>query len=382
MPDHVAHVIGARPNFIKAAPVIAAIARRSIPQRVVHTGQHYDERMSDVFFDELGLPAPDVNLGVGSGTHAEQTAAAMVGLEREFGADRPSLVMLYGDVNSTLAGSLAAAKLEIPSAHVEAGLRSFDRSMPEEVNRLVADLLAELLFTTSPEAADHLAAMGVPTDRIHFVGNPMIDTLLRHRARFDDPSERRRLGVADGDYGVVTLHRPSNVDTDASARAVVEALQGVAAMVPLVVPLHPRGRANLEAAGLTDSERIRIVEPLGYVAFLSVVAGARLVLTDSGGIQEETTILDVPCLTIRPNTERPITISHGTNRLVAPTEVVAAARDILAGPVRPTGPRPPLWDGHAGERIAEIVETWLSGRGTGLLGSATTRSTAGATSAL
>jgi UDP-N-acetylglucosamine 2-epimerase (non-hydrolysing) len=303
-----------------------------------------------------------VNLGVGSGTHAEQTAAAMVGLEREFTIDRPSLVMLYGDVNSTLAGSLAAAKLEISSAHVEAGLRSFDRSMPEEINRLVSDLLADLLFTTSPEAADHLTAMGVPHERIHFVGNPMIDTLLGHRARFDDPSERERLGVAGTDYGVVTLHRPSNVDSDTSARAVVEALDGVAAMVPLVVPLHPRGRANLEAAGLTDSERIRIVEPMGYVAFLSVVAGARLVLTDSGGIQEETTILDVPCLTIRPNTERPITISHGTNRLVAPSEVVAAARQVLAGPVRPSGPRPPLWDGHAGERIAEIVETWLAGR--------------------
>jgi len=362
MPDHVAHVIGARPNFIKAAPVIAAIGQRSIPQRVIHTGQHYDERMSDVFFDELGLPVPDVNLGVGSGSHAEQTAAAMVGLEREFVEDGPSLVMLYGDVNSTLAGSLAAAKLEIPSAHVEAGLRSFDRSMPEEINRLVSDLLAELLFTTSPEAADHLAAMGVDARRIHFVGNPMIDTLLTHRARFDDPSERRRLGVADTAYGVVTMHRPSNVDSDASARAIVEALLGVAAMVPLVVPLHPRGRANLEAAGLRDTERIRIIEPLGYVSFLSVVAGARLVLTDSGGIQEETTILDVPCLTIRPNTERPITISHGTNRLVAPTEVVAAAREILAGPIRPSGPRPPLWDGHAGERIAGIVEPWRAAR--------------------
>ena len=362
MPDHVAHVIGARPNFIKAAPVIAAIGRRGIAQRVVHTGQHYDERMSDVFFDELGLPVPDVNLGVGSGTHAEQTAAAMIGLEREFGGDRPSLVMLYGDVNSTLAGSLAAAKLEIPSAHVEAGLRSFDRSMPEEINRLVSDLLADLLFTTSPEAADHLAAMGVEASRIHFVGNPMIDTLRTHRARFDDPTERRRLGVEGADYGVVTLHRPSNVDSDASARAIVEALLGVAALVPLVVPLHPRGRANLEAAGLTGSDRLRIVEPMGYVAFLSVVAGARLVLTDSGGIQEETTSLDVPCLTIRPNTERPITISHGTNRLVSPAEVVGAAREILAGPVRPTGPRPPLWDGRAGERIADIVETWLAGR--------------------
>jgi UDP-N-acetylglucosamine 2-epimerase (non-hydrolysing) len=203
--------------------------------------------------------------------------------------------------------------------------------------------------------------MGVDASRIHFVGNPMIDTLIRNRARFDDATERDRLGL-DGDFGVVTLHRPSNVDGDASARAIVEALNGVAAMVPLVIPLHPRGRANLEAAGLTDTPRLRIVEPLGYVAFLSLVAAARLVLTDSGGIQEEATILDVPCLTIRPNTERPITISHGTNRLVAPTEVVAAAREVLAGPVRPSGPRPPLWDGHAGERIADVIERWLAER--------------------
>ena len=361
MADHLVHVIGARPNFIKAAPVIGAIGRKSIAQRIVHTGQHYDTRLSDVFFEDLALPVPDVNLGVGSGSHAEQTAAAMVGLEHEFIADRPALVVLYGDVNSTLAGSLAAAKLQLPSAHVEAGLRSFDRSMPEEINRLVSDLLADLLFTTSPEATDHLLAMGVDAGRIHFVGNPMIDTLLANRARFADRVERDRLGI-EGDYGVVTLHRPANVDGDASARAIVEALLGVAAMVPLIVPLHPRGRANLEAAGLVDSTRLRIIEPLGYVSFLSLVSGARLVLTDSGGIQEETTVLDVPCLTIRPNTERPITISHGTNRLVAPTEVVAAVRAVLDGPFRPTGDRPPLWDGRAGERIADVVESWLARR--------------------
>ena len=362
MHDHVAHVVGARPNFVKAAPVVAAISRRAIPQRVIHTGQHYDSAMSSVFFDELGLPVPDVNLGVGSGTHAEQTAAAMLGLEREFAADQPSLVMLYGDVNSTLAGSIAASKLQIPTAHVEAGLRSFDRSMPEEINRLVSDLLAEILFTTSPEASDNLAAMGIDERRIHFVGNTMIDTLLTHRARFERSSERRRLGVEGIDYGVVTLHRPSNVDSDVSARAVVEALHGVAEMLPLIVPLHPRGRANLEAAGLTDSPWIRIVEPLAYTSFLSVVAGARLVLTDSGGIQEETTILDVPCLTLRANTERPITITHGTNRLVGVTEAVAATKEILAGDRRPKGPRPPLWDGRAGERIAAIVEGWRAER--------------------
>ncbi|MFP5342481.1 MAG: non-hydrolyzing UDP-N-acetylglucosamine 2-epimerase [Candidatus Limnocylindria bacterium] len=357
----VAHVIGARPNFIKAAPVIRALDRRSVAQRVVHTGQHYDERMSDVFFRELDLPAPDVNLGVGSGTHAEQTAAAMVGLEREWLAARPSLAMAYGDINSTLAASLVAAKLGIPSAHVEAGLRSFDRSMPEETNRIVSDLLADLLFTTSPEAADHLAAIGVADARVHFVGNPMIDTLLAQRARFDLAPERARLGLPDT-YGVVTLHRPSNVDDLASARAVVGALDALAVRLPLVIPLHPRGAARLAEAGLRDGERVTIVEPLGYVAFLSLVAGARLVLTDSGGIQEETTMLDVPCLTMRPSTERPITISHGTNRLVRPDEVGAAADDILAGPERPGGPRPPLWDGRAGERIADVVVAWLAAR--------------------
>jgi UDP-N-acetylglucosamine 2-epimerase (non-hydrolysing) len=361
MPQHLVHVIGARPNFIKAAPVIRALAERGVPQFVVHTGQHYDDRMSNVFFRELDLPTPDVNLGVGSGTHAEQTAAAMVGLEREWIADRPALVVVYGDVNSTLAASLVASKLGIATAHVEAGLRSFDRSMPEEINRIVSDLVADLLYTTSPEAEDHLRTMGVDPARIRFVGNPMIDTLLAQRAAFDPVAERDRLGLPEN-YGVVTLHRPSNVDGADSARAVVAALDGLAALVPLVIPLHPRGRMTLEAAGLAGSDRIRIVEPLGYVAFLSLVAGARLVLTDSGGIQEETTILDVPCLTMRPNTERPITVTHGTNRLVAPDEVVEAARTILAGPVRPSGPRPPLWDGLAGERIADDIVGWLAAR--------------------
>jgi UDP-N-acetylglucosamine 2-epimerase (non-hydrolysing) len=355
------HVIGARPNFIKAAPVIRALRERGLRQRVIHTGQHYDDRMSDVFFRELDLPAPDLNMGVGSGTHAEQTAATMVGLERAWTEDPPALVVVYGDVNSTLAATLVAAKRSIPSAHVEAGLRSFDRSMPEEINRIVSDLLAELLFTTSPEANDLLRSTGVPPERIHFVGNPMIDTLLAHRVAFESTTERDRLGLPET-YGVVTLHRPSNVDGADSAGAVVAALDGLADLLPLIIPLHPRGRATLETAGLRDRERLRVVEPLGYVAFLSLVAGARLVLTDSGGIQEETTILDIPCLTMRPNTERPITISHGTNRLVAPAEVVEAARAILAGPVRPTGPRPPLWDGRAGQRIADVIMDWLSVR--------------------
>ena len=338
-----------------------ALRERGVPQRVIHTGQHYDERMSDVFFRDLDLPEPDLNLGVGSGTHAEQTAAVMIGLEREWSIHPPALAVLYGDVNSTLAASLVAARMGVPSAHVEAGLRSFDRSMPEEVNRIVSDLLADVLFTTSPEAEGILRRSGVPAGRIRFVGNPMIDTLLALRPTFNPATERERLGLPET-YGVVTLHRPSNVDAADRARVVVEALHGLAELLPLVIPLHPRGRETLTSAGLRDGDRLRIVEPLGYVAFMSLVAGARLVLTDSGGIQEETTILDVPCLTMRPNTERPITVSHGTNRLVAPGEVVAAARQILAGPLRPTGPRPPLWDGHAGERIADQIVDWLDGR--------------------
>jgi UDP-N-acetylglucosamine 2-epimerase (non-hydrolysing) len=270
--------------------------------------------------------------------------------------------MTYGDVNSTLAAAIVAAKLGLPIAHVEAGLRSFDRSMPEEVNRIVTDVLADLHFTTSPEARDNLVREGVDEAGIHFVGNPMIDTLLAHRDRFDAAASRERLGLA-GPYGVATLHRPGNVDDPAVAARIVGAVVEVAAALALVIPLHPRGRAALEAAGLAGARGITIVEPLGYVEFLSLVSGATLVVTDSGGIQEETTILGIPCLTVRPNTERPITISHGTNRLVEPEALAAAARTILeSGFTLPPSP-PPLWDGHAGERIADVVAGWLSSPG-------------------
>jgi UDP-N-acetylglucosamine 2-epimerase (non-hydrolysing) len=354
------HVVGARPNFMKAAPVIAALRSRGVSQLVVHTGQHYDDRLSDVFFRDLGLAEPDVNLGVGSGSHAVQTAAIMTALETTFTHHHPSLVIVYGDVNSTLAAAVVAAKMGLPVAHVEAGLRSFDMSMPEEVNRRVTDLLSELLFATSPEAIGHLAAEGIPIQRIHLVGNPMIDTLLANIERFDPARLRIALGLGDGPYAVATVHRPANVDDPAAAARVVAALRGVAELVRLVIPLHPRGRATLEAAGLAGSDRLLIVEPLGYIEFVSLVRGAALVVTDSGGIQEETTILAVPCLTMRPNTERPITISHGTNRLVSPEGVPAAARAVLAGEVRFPEERPPLWDGRAGARIAAIVEDWLA----------------------
>ncbi|MEO7118047.1 MAG: UDP-N-acetylglucosamine 2-epimerase (non-hydrolyzing) [Candidatus Limnocylindrales bacterium] len=360
MPTPLVHVVGARPNFVKAAPVLRALTNLGVVQRLLHTGQHYDDAMSDVFFRELDLPRPDISLGVGSGSHGVQTAAIMVALEQAFTADRPPLVVVYGDVNSTLAAAIVCAKLSIPTAHVEAGLRSFDRSMPEEINRVVTDSLSELLFVTSPEGVDQLEHEGARPESIHFVGNPMIDTLLTHLVRFDPGPVRRRLDVPER-YAMATLHRPANVDDPVSARALVQALAAVAATLPIVLPLHPRGRATLEAAGLGQTTGIQVIEPLGYLDFLSLVRGATLVITDSGGIQEETTILGVPCLTLRPNTERPITISHGTNRLVTPADLPGAVAAVLAVPRGARKTAPPLWDGHAGERIAEIIEEWLRG---------------------
>jgi UDP-N-acetylglucosamine 2-epimerase (non-hydrolysing) len=353
------HIVGARPNFIKAGPVVRATAALGLAQRLVHTGQHYDPAMSDVFFSELGIPEPDVNLGVGSGSHAEQTAALMLALEPTLRELDAALVVVYGDVNSTLAASLVAAKLGQPIAHVEAGLRSFDDSMPEEINRRVTDLLAELLFVTCPEGVLNLAAEGIPADRVRFVGNPMIDTLLANLDRFDVAVARRDHDLA-GPYAVATLHRPSNVDSPEAAAGIVAMLADLIEIVPLVLPLHPRSWPSLTAAGLAPGPRLRLIEPLSYVPFLSLVRGATLVVTDSGGIQEETTTLGVPCLTVRPNTERPITISHGTNRLVRPSEVAGAAAAIVADPPTPPVEPPPLWDGHAGERIAAEIGTWVA----------------------
>jgi UDP-N-acetylglucosamine 2-epimerase (non-hydrolysing) len=362
MAGNVAHVVGARPNFMKAAPVIRALAARGVDQRLIHTGQHYDASMSEVFFRDLDLPEPDLNLGVGSGTQAGQTAALMVALEGTLQTESPALTVVYGDINSTLAAAVVCAKLLLPIAHVEAGLRSFDDTMPEEVNRRVTDLLSDLLFVTSPEGLDNLAAMGVPAERVRFVGNPMIDTLLANLDRFDAPAMRARLDLPER-YAVATVHRPANVDDPAHATRIVTMLRGVAARVPLVIPLHPRGRPLLESLGLVSDERTRVVDPRGYVDFLSLVRGSTLVVTDSGGIQEETTVLGVPCLTVRPNTERPITITHGTNRLCEPEDVPAAVDAILAEglPGPPEGP--PLWDGHAGERIADGIVEWLAPRG-------------------
>ncbi len=357
----VVHVVGARPNFIKAAPVIRALSGLQVRQRLVHTGQHYDPLLSDIFFRDLSLPSPDVSLGVGSGSQGHQTGALVAALEDEFVARRPAWVVVYGDVNSTLAAALVCAKLLVPVAHVEAGLRSFDVTMPEEINRRVTDVLSDLLFVTSPEGLDNLAHEGVDGARVHLVGNPMIDTLLAHLDSFDPGPVRARLGVPER-YAVATLHRPANVDTPAAAARLVGALRELAVRLPVVLPLHPRGRTTLGAAGLQDVPGIQVIDPLGYLEFLSLVRGAALVVTDSGGIQEETTVLRIPCLTLRPNTERPVTITHGTNRLVEPGSlgpmVDAALRGELAGPLE----GPPLWDGHAGERIASILAARLDER--------------------
>lgn len=358
MSPSVTHVVGARPNFVKAAPLVAALGERGLRQELIHTGQHYDALMSDVFFQELGLPEPTVNLGVGSGSHANQTATLLVGLEEALLSRRPGALVVYGDVNSTLAAALVAAKLQIPLVHVEAGLRSFDPSMPEEVNRLVVDRLADLLLVTSPEGVGHLAREGKDAEQVEFVGNTMIDTLLANRHRLDAPSVADRLGLPES-WALVTLHRPGNVDDVERSRAIVDQLLQVSELVPIVVPMHPRGRAQLEALGLVPGPRVHVVDPLGYIDFVSLADGADLVITDSGGVQEETTMLDTPCLTVRPNTERPVTITHGTNRLVDIERVAQEAAGLLHGDIVLPTERPAFWDGRAGQRAADAVVAFL-----------------------
>lgn len=358
MADQLIHVVGARPNFVKAAPVYRALKRRGIPQVVVHTGQHYDHQLSAVLFNDLELPDPDFNLGVGSGTQSSQTAAVMTRLEEFLGEHRPTAVLIYGDVNSTLAAALVCSKLLIPAAHVEAGLRSFDNSMPEEINRRVADTLSALHFVTSPEAIANLAREGAALTSIHYVGNTMIDSLnclLEHG--HIDTDLVTQIGVnAARDYGVVTLHRPTNVDDPSAAKHIVRSLSEMAEDYDLIVPLHPRGKNSLLAAGL-DRPGIRVMDPLSYIQFISLVRESSFVLTDSGGVQEETTVLMVPCFTLRDNTERPITTTYGSNVLVGsrPTKLRELIREHLGqkAPVR----IPPLWDGAAGERIASILES-------------------------
>jgi UDP-N-acetylglucosamine 2-epimerase (non-hydrolysing) len=358
----VVHAVGARPNFVKMAPVVDALASRSsIRQLIVHTGQHYDRRMSEDVLADVRLPEPDVHLGVGSGTHAEQTGRALIEFERVLVDERPDLVVVAGDVNSTLACALAAAKLEIPVAHVEAGLRSGDWSMPEEVNRVLTDRLSDLLFTHSPEAAENLAREGVPTERVHYVGNTMIDTLRAHEQAARERAAWRPLGVSEGEYVLATLHRPSNVDDPHRLGAIVGALCELARRAPIVAPLHPRTREHLQQLGAVErleEAGVRLTPPLGYLDFLSLQLAAGAILTDSGGIQEEAAALGVSCYTLRPNTERPITITHGTNTLLG--EAVSSIAQVCVSGRPPTPCAIPLWDGVAGERIAGVIAAQLA----------------------
>jgi UDP-N-acetylglucosamine 2-epimerase (non-hydrolysing) len=345
---------GARPNFMKIKPVLDALERAGNETELVHTGQHYDAAMSDVFFDDLGLRPPDVHLEAGSGSHAEQTARVMVAFERHITGNRPDWVVVVGDVNSTLACALVGAKEGCRVAHVEAGLRSGDWSMPEEVNRVATDRVSDLLLAPSPYAVENLRSEGYAEYRIQLVGNVMIDTLRANLDRALGRPALADLGLTPGGYALLTLHRPSNVDDEAVLAGLLEAVATIAARLPVVWPAHPRVRARLEERQLPAG--LRVVEPAGYLDFLALQDGARLVLTDSGGVQEETTALGVPCLTLRTTTERPITVTEGTNRLVGvdPAEVVEAADEVLTRGVTPRCPA--LWDGAAGDRIARAIE--------------------------
>jgi UDP-N-acetylglucosamine 2-epimerase (non-hydrolysing) len=352
----VINVVGARPNFMKIAPIVEAMKQApSLEPLLLHTGQHYDEGMSDVFFRDLGIPQPDIHLGVGSGSHAQQTARVMIEFERVCLEQKPDLIVVVGDVNSTMACTIVAAKLRIGVAHVEAGLRSFDRTMPEEINRLVTDALADLLFTTSHDADENLKKEGVDPKKIHFVGNVMIDTLIKQRARAAELNVPARLGVEAGRYALVTLHRPSNVDDPTVLAEILEALERIGLTMPVIFPIHPRTRKRVEEFGLS-LDGVRAVEPLGYLEFLNLMSTAGVVLTDSGGLQEETTILRVPCLTLRHNTERPVTIDQGTNIMVGPvkTRILSAFQRIVSGDWKPGGP-PKLWDGRAAARIVDVI---------------------------
>lgn len=367
MPHTLSLVAGARPNFMKIAPVIRALEAQApeLAYRLVHTGQHYDAEMSDVFFSDLGIPSPHHALNCGGGTHAEQTAKIMVAYEQLCLAERPDLVVVVGDVNSTLACSIVAKKLCIPVAHIEAGLRSGDISMPEEVNRVVTDALSDLYFVTEPSGVANLQAEGRREEAIHFVGHVMIDNLLFELSRLGEPSsEVAALKAQLGErYGVVTLHRPANVDDPIALRRIITALGEIAAELPLLFPIHPRTRGAIERAGLELPQGFLLSPPLGYKDFLSLWPQARVVLTDSGGLQEETTALGVPCVTLRENTERPITLTEGSNVLVGsdPARIMEEGRRALARTTSLEATRrPALWDGHAALRIVKVLQQWAA----------------------
>ena len=355
------NVAGARPNFMKIAPLMKEMGKTpEIHPVLVHTGQHYDEKLSQLFFDELHIPRPDIHLEIGSASHAVQTAKIMMAFEEVLLRERPALVVVVGDVNSTIGCALPATKLHIPVAHVEAGLRSFDRNMPEEINRVLTDAISDVLFVTEPSGEENLLQEGIPREKIFFVGNVMIDTLLANKTKADQSSILQTLKVSPQNYALLTLHRPSNVDVKATFLRILQALADIQTHLPIIFPIHPRTRKRIQEFGLIENiesmENIRLIEPLGYLDFLKLMAEAKLVLTDSGGIQEETTILNVPCITLRENTERPITVEQGSNVIVGtdPQRIITESKQVLQGKT-PSAKMPDLWDGSAAKRIVNIL---------------------------
>ena len=361
-------IVGARPNMVKMAPLLHALSDREVgPVRLVHTGQHYDRSLSGGFIELLGMPEPDANLEVGSGTHAEQTSAVLVGIEKEIEEHRPDLLVVSGDVNSTMAAALAAAKAEVPICHLESGLRSGDWTMPEEINRVVTDRISDLLLCTSPDAVENLETEGISGDGVVLVGNTMIDSLLRILADVDRAKLLAANDLESRAFGLVTLHRPALVDDPEQLSAAIGALKGLAEQMPVVFPVHPRTASRLEAAGVDASDGLRILEPMDYPDFIALEAEARVVVTDSGGVQEETSAVGTPCLTYRTTTERPITCELGTNELIGtePTALAAALERVLSVEVPATAPEIPLWDGAAGPRAVDAIETFLGQRRSG-----------------
>ena len=372
MRQRIIHLIAAaRPNFMKIAPLYHALNRDSeLSPVIIHTGQHYDINMSDVFFQDLDMPAPDIHLGVGSGTHAQMTAQVMTAYEEVLDTNKPDLIIVVGDVNSTMAVTLTASKLGLPIAHLEAGLRSYDRSMPEEINRVVTDSLAEILWTPSPDADENLAKEGIPSSKVHRVGNIMIDSLERLRPRIENELIYQKFGFERHAYGVVTIHRPVNVDDPAVLEKVCAVLKRVSAKIPLVFPVHPRTSKNIQKHGfweaLLNAPGLTLIDPLSYIQFMNLVFNCRLVLTDSGGIQEETTYVGIPCLTLRENTERPITVAQGTNRLCSWENVEQYVDDILGSESHTPHAAPDLWDGSTSSRVLQSLREFFarSERGT------------------